>query len=199
MITRFLTARFSYRLILWMLLATIPAMLGGIWVLSRKATDDLRAAGTQRLASTAENLANRVDSWVGDVARDLQLLSHHPDLTGMDPGRQRTLLQQFRKSYSQVTYAHTIGLDGINVARSDGKPLVDYRDREYFHRVLAGAPIARETLLKSRSTGHPALNQAAPILDSADKVLGVLVVGMDLDALDDVVALLAMAAPDTRA
>ena len=29
MITRFLTARFSYRLILLMLLATIPAMLGG--------------------------------------------------------------------------------------------------------------------------------------------------------------------------
>ena len=117
----------------------------------------------------------------------------------MDPGRQRELLQQFRKIYPQVTYAHTIGPDGINVARSDDKPPVDYHDREYFHRVMAGAPIARETLLQSRSTGHPALNQAAPILDPAGKVLGVVVVGMDLDALDDVVAPRAMAAPDIRA
>ena len=42
MITRFLTARFSHRLILLMLLATIPAMLGGTWILSRKATHNLR-------------------------------------------------------------------------------------------------------------------------------------------------------------
>ena len=84
MITRFLGARFGRRLILWMLLATIPAMLGGTWILSRKATDDLMAAGVQRLSSTADNLANRVDGWVGDVARDLQLLSRHPSLTGMN-------------------------------------------------------------------------------------------------------------------
>jgi len=187
MIARFLTATFSRRLILFVLFATIPAMLGGTWILSRKATDDLRVAGVQRLASTAENLANRVNNWVEDVARDLQLLSRHPNLPGMDPRRQRELLQQFRKIYPQVTYAHTIGPNGINVARSDGKPAIDYHDRKYFRRAMAGAPIVRETILRSRSTGHPALNQAAPILDPADKVLGVVVVGMDLDALDDVV------------
>ena len=166
MITRFLGARFGRRLILWMLLATIPAMLGGTWILSRKATDDLMAAGVQRLSSTADNLANRVDGWVGDVARDLQLLSRHPSLTGMDSRQHHWLLQQFCRIYPQVTYAHTIGPDGINIARSDGRPLKDYHDREYFRRVMAGAPLFRETLLRSRSTGHPALNQAAPILDS---------------------------------
>ncbi len=187
MITRFLAARFSNRLILLMLLATIPAMLGGTWILSRKATDDLREAGVQRLASTAEKLANRVDAWIGDVTRDLQLLSHHPDLTSMDSGRQRALLQRFRQIYPQVTYAHTIGPDGINLARADDLPAMDYRDREYFHRVMAGAPLACETLIQSRSTGHPAINQAAPILDARDKVLGVVVMGMDLDALGAVV------------
>ena len=104
----------------------------------------------------------------------------------MDRGRQRAFLQQFCKIYPQVTYAHTIGPDGINVARADDKPPVDYRDREYFRRVMAGAPFARETLLQSRSTGHAAINQAAPILDPRGKVLGVVVVGMDLGALGDV-------------
>ena len=54
-------------------------MVGGIWILSQKAMDDLRAAGVQRLASTTDTLANRVDNWIGDVARDLRLLSRHPD------------------------------------------------------------------------------------------------------------------------
>ena len=44
MITRFFTARFSHRLILLMLLATVPVMLLGIWILSRKAADYLRGS-----------------------------------------------------------------------------------------------------------------------------------------------------------
>ena len=90
----------------------------------------------------------------------------------MDPRRQRAFLQQFCKLYPQVAYAHTIGPDGISVARADDKPPMDYRDREYFRRVMAGAPFARETLLRSRSTGHAAINQAAPILDPARQGLG---------------------------
>ena len=199
MITRFLTARFSHRLILSMLLATIPAMLVGTWILSRKAMNNLRAAGVQRLAFTAERLASRVDNWTG--RRGPRPAPALPP-SGSDRHESAAtvrLLQQFRKLYPQVSYAHTIGPDGINIARADDKPPVDYRDRECFRRVMAGAQFAREAVLRSRSTGHAAIDQAAPILDPRGKVLGVVVVGMDLGALGDVVGACAVAAAGIRA
>ena len=100
-------ASFSNRLILLMLLATVPAMLGAIWLLSRKTTDDLRSVAAQELASTAHHLAGRVETWVDETASDLQLLSRHPDLTSMDPSRQRALLQLLCKTYPRIAYAHT--------------------------------------------------------------------------------------------
>ena len=83
-------------------------------------------------------------AWSGDAARDLQFLAGHPDLVSMDPARQRPVLEQFRKLYPQITYAHTIGPNGIDVARTDGKQSIDYYDRAYFQRVIAGAPFAWE-------------------------------------------------------
>ena len=80
-----------------------------------------------------------------------------------------------------------IGPDGIDIARSDGKPPIDYHDRQYFQQVMRGLPTAHETIVHARSTGRPALNMAGPILDPAGKVLGALVVGMDLDSLSAVV------------
>jgi signal transduction histidine kinase len=187
MIWRFLTAKLHRRLILLMLLATIPAMLAGFWILSQAATDRLRAAAEERLRATTDDVAQKVDVWLGSVARDLALLSRHPDLASLDPARQRALLFELHKVYPTLAYAHTIGPDGMNVARMDDNPLTDYHDRQYFQRVMAGAGLARETIPTARSTGHPSVNQAAPILAPNGKILGVIVVGMNLSDLSEVV------------
>ena len=135
----------------------------------------------------ARSLAFKVNDWSDDSARDLMFLARHPDLVSMDPARQRAFLLQVRDAYPWYSYLHTIGPDGINLARSDSKSPIDYRDRAYFRYVMAGAPYAREMLLQSRGTGRPALNQAAPINAPDGNVAGVLVAGMDLDTLSEAV------------
>ena len=150
-----------------MLLATIPAMLGSNWILSRKAANYLTAAANEKLAATTDKLAKGVDAWVDDVGRELQVFSRDPDIVSMNPRRQRLRLLQLHDAFPQITFSFTTGPDGLNVARADDKPPINYGDLDWFHRVMAGAPIARETLVKARTTGRPGLYQAAPILASA--------------------------------
>ena len=88
---RFLVAGFGRRLVALLLLATLPILVAGTWLLSRDAADRLRSAAVERLAHRAHNLAERVSAWSGDAARDLEFLSRHPDLVSMDPARQRPL------------------------------------------------------------------------------------------------------------
>ena len=118
----------------------------------------------------------------GTRARDLQFLAGHPDLVSMDPARQRPVLEQFRELYPQITYAHTIGPNGIDVA----------------HRRKAADRLSRPGLFSARDRGGAvglgdpgavaqhgpsALNQAGPIVDPGGKVVGVVVLGMDLRSL----------------
>ena len=187
MIPRLLAAGFSRRLTLLMLLATIPAMLGSNWILSRKAANYLTAAATEKLAATTDKLGKSVDAWVDDVGRELQVFSRDPDIVSMNPRRQRLRLLQLHNAFPQITFSFTTGPDGLNVARADDKPPINYGDLDWFHRVMAGAPIARETLVKARTTGRPGLYQAAPILGLHGKIVGVIALGMDLGALGDVV------------
>ena len=46
-----------------------------------------------------------------------------------------------------------------------------------------GPLLPGRTLGQSQSTGHPALNQAAPIINPAGKIVGVVVLGMNLNSL----------------
>ena len=183
MTPRFLIAGFGRRLVALLLLVMLPILVAGAWLLSRNAADHLRWAAAARLTATANDLANRVAAWSGDAARDLQFLAGHPDLVSMDPARQRPVLEQFRKLYPQITYAHTIGPNGIDVAAPTESSRSTITTGPIFSALIAGDPFAWETMARLRSTDHPALNQAGPIVDPGGKVVGVVVLGMDLGSL----------------
>jgi PAS domain S-box-containing protein len=175
----------AHRLMLLMLLATIPAMVARIFVLDSIATTYLRAAAAEKLSLTARSLAAKVDYWNTDTVRDLQFLSHDTDLVGMDSARQRIFLRRINDAYPQFTLIHTLNISGMDTARSDNHPLFDYQDHPFFRQVIAGAPLAREIVV---TEGRPFLTQAVPLVGPGAKLNGVLALDIDLRGLNDLVS-----------
>jgi signal transduction histidine kinase/DNA-binding response OmpR family regulator len=109
----------------------------------------------------------------------LENLEGQPGIVSMDAARQKPVLVNMKNVYDQLTFVHTTLPSGMNLARSDDKAPIDYHDRQWFKEVMAGKPIARQTLI-SRTTGNPALNMSAPIRDDGGRIVGVCSVGTDL-------------------
>src|SRR5271170_2310835 len=144
---RFRIPRLAHRLILIMLLLTVPTMLARVLFLYAIVATYMRAAAAEKISATANSLAATVEYWAADAARDLQFISQNSDLSNRDPARQRVLLRHISESYPQFTLVQTLDLHGMEVARSDTRPLGDYHDRQYFREVLAGAPLVRELIV----------------------------------------------------
>lgn len=183
--SQWLGTRVSHRLIILMLLATLPVMLGGVLVLSNAAAKYLSSNAAKALTITTHNLANKAELWAGGAGRDLRFLAKDSDIVSMNPVRQRPRLQQFIKIYPQISFTHTTGLNGINVARSDAKAPIDYHDREWFTQAVSGVPLTWQVLI-SRTNGRPGLSQSTPIIGADGKVVGVLLIMMELSSLSDV-------------
>jgi methyl-accepting chemotaxis protein len=81
---------------------------------------------------------------------------------------------------------HTIAPGGRNVARSDGKPLADYADRQYFKDAMAGKELRWETVI-GKTSGKPALILAVPIVANG-AVAGVLSVAMTVEDVSAMIA-----------
>ena len=182
----FRSTTLARRLILLMLLATIPAMLGGILILYFGAAAYMRASAADKLAVTANTLADKVDTWSADAANDLKALSRNTDLSSMNVARQEQFVQHVAEAYPQFTLIHTLDLCGRDMARSDHHAPMVYDDRQYFQKILAGEPFARELII-GRTLGRPAIAQAVPITNSAGELQGALTTILDLSNLTEIV------------
>ncbi len=80
----------------------------------------------------------------------------------------------------------TLGPDGMNVARNDGRPLKDYSDRQYYKDILAGKKLSWQTLI-GKTSKKPALVLAVPI-KSGDNLLGVMAAAMTVDEISNNIA-----------
>src|SRR5258707_788163 len=150
------------RLALLTLAVTIPALLGAMVYLGSLASGIVRHDAERELTTLTQNVADSVEKWDQYMVLALDNLKGQPDIVGMNPAEQKPVLMQMQRSYSRLTFVHTTDLNGMNVARADGKAAIDYSDRRWFAEAKAGRPIARETLI-SRTTGRPALNMSTAI------------------------------------
>jgi methyl-accepting chemotaxis protein len=73
----------------------------------------------------------------------------------------------------------TVAPDGMNVARSDGQPLVSYADRKYVADVLGGKAVGWQSVV-GRTSNLPALVLAVPILEDS-RVVGVMAAAMTVE------------------
>ena len=172
------------RLVLPILLTTSPAIVAAVLSLGSLSAALLRESGERELASTAQAAATSVERWDQYTVMALDNLRGQPDIVSMDQRRQKPVIAQMKRSYERLTRIYTTGTNGLTVVRSDGKPPANYLDQTWFQMCMAGAPVARQTLLDS-STAKPALSLSAPIRDANGEVVGVVSVVTELGTLAD--------------
>jgi methyl-accepting chemotaxis protein len=165
--------------------AVIP--MGAIWYVDYRASlDRLTADLDARLSSQADAAVNLVDAWVDMNLKVLRQNAALDDMATMDPKKQRPLLRSVLNEYRSTYLVFTVGLDGMNVARSDDVPLIDYKDRVYVQQVLQGGAMGQQVVI-SRTTGQPALILSVPIT-AKDRLAGVLALGASVTEVSGTVA-----------
>jgi methyl-accepting chemotaxis protein len=152
----------------------------------RQTDHRIRTDIARLMALTASDIVANVDEWTDKNVRVLRALAKMPDMISMIRERQEPLLKAVAKEYPWTYLVFTIGPDGMNVARNDDNPLLDYADRDYYKEVIGGKDLAWQTLV-SKTLKKPALIMAVPI-KSADRTVGVIAMGATIEDLSKLVA-----------
>jgi signal transduction histidine kinase len=167
------------RLTLFISVIVILPMLIAILLISFESIQILQNNAKEKLALQATLLANNVTMWNNEMERVLQNLSTQPDIVSMKPNKQKLVLQKTVSIYKSIYLLSTIGLDGINLARSDNEKPKDYSDRTYFKEIVAGKNLASQILI-SRTTGQPAIVFGGSIRNKRGQLVGMVTLGTEL-------------------
>lgn len=152
-----------FRLPLFVLLGVLSPVLIGTIISSSRASQFIRNKTEENLTLQAKSLENGISRWIETNTLAVQNLSKHPSITSLESPKQKPSLENILKTYKHLYLAHTVNLDGINIARSDNKAPKNYSDRAWFKGAMAGNDITYQTLI-GRTTKKPALCMATPIV-----------------------------------
>jgi methyl-accepting chemotaxis protein len=160
-------------------------LFGGIALLQQ--ARQLRSDAERSLQASGERISSQVDEWFDKNVRVLRAAADLPALASMSADEQTRALTAIQRAYPWMYLVFTISRDGKNVARSDGKPLTDYSDRQYYKDVVAGGrDLSWETLL-GKTSGKPAVILAVPIVANG-AVAGVLAAAMTVEDVSAIIA-----------
>ena len=168
-----------FKIIILMLIASLLP-LGVYWgITSKQSSDRVRESTENLMAQTALGLSNQVDEWVDKNVRVLKAAASLPEIIAMDRTLQEPVLKAIQKAYPWMYLVFTVDPNGLNTARSDGKPLKDYSDRQYYKGVMQGKKLSWQTLI-GKTSKKPALVLAVPII-SAGRIVGVMAMASTID------------------
>jgi methyl-accepting chemotaxis protein len=156
----------------------LPVLLFGGLTLGQQARR-VRAEARQSLRASGERITAQVDDWLDKNVRVLRAAATLPAMTSMRAEDQAPVLLAISRAYPWIYLAFTVGPSGKNVGRSDGKPLADYGDRQYYREVMAGKDLAWQTAV-GKTSGKPALMLAVPIVANG-AIAGALVAAMTVE------------------
>jgi methyl-accepting chemotaxis protein len=186
---RFAPTIFQKILAAMLFVALVPLCV--IWYIDyTNAISQTTRSINQQLAEVADKLTGTVNAWITLHQKLLNQNASLADVRSMETTRQVPVLQSILRGYEWSFLVHTTGPNGINVARSDEKPPIDYSDRVYFKQVMGGAPLGQQAVI-SRTTGKPSLLLAAPIYGpgatATDKgpIIGAIAIGVSIDELSE--------------
>jgi len=173
------------KVILMMLLVSL--LPGAVYfALSFKQTNARIISETNKSGITVSNLlASKVDEWIDKNVRALNAIATLPAVKSMNQFDQEVVLKALQAEYPWMYLVFTTDARGMNVARSDGKNLTDYSDRQYVKDVVDGAEVAWQNLI-GRTSNKPALVLAVPI-KSGDIIVGVMAAAMTREAISELV------------
>jgi methyl-accepting chemotaxis protein len=170
---------------LMLIVSLVP--LGIFAGITLRQTDHRIRNDTEKLmALTAADIVANVDEWTDKNVRVLKALSKMPDMISMTREKQEPLLKAVAKEYPWMYLVFTVGPDGMNVARNDDNPLLDYSDRDYYKEAIGGKDLAWQTLV-GKTSKKPALILAVPI-KRADNTIGVMAMAATIEDLSKLVA-----------
>lgn len=136
----------------------------------------------EELATRAEFLLVHVNRWDQEMVNVTRNLSAQPEIVSMVPERQKPALVETDRVYEEIYLLHTLGPDGVNIARNDDKPLTDYADRAYFREAMKGTAAPRQIFI-GRTSGKPTVSFSAPIRNQQQAIIGVIAISTALDSV----------------
>lgn len=170
-----LTARLFSMMII---VSLVPlAMFWGVYLKLTK--DQMRVDTKSKTNQVSVSTARHLDEWLDKNVKILKTLAKMEDMISMEPLKQEPLLHIVHNVYPWIHLSFTADLSGMNIARNDGKPLVNYSERQFFKDIVGGKTVAWQTLIEP-SSKKPTLILAVP-LSNSDGIVGVLANAMSLD------------------
>jgi methyl-accepting chemotaxis protein len=169
-----------------MLIVSLVPLLIFAGIIIKQTNDRLRNDTERLMVLTGSDIVSNVDEWIDKNVRVLKALATMPDIISMTREKQEPLLKAVGKEYPWMYLVFTVGPDGMNVARQDDKPLLDYSDRDYYKAVIGGKDIAWQTAI-GKTSKKPALIMAVPIKRD-DMTIGVMAMAATIEDLSKLVA-----------
>lgn len=169
-----------------LLVGLVPLAVFGGLTLDRQATR-IRSEAERSMQASAERISAQVDEWFDKNVRALRAAANLAAVQSMQGEQQTQVLTTIQQAYPWMYLVFTVAPDGRNVARSDGKPLTDYSDRQYYKDVVRGGKdLGWETLI-GRTSKKPALVVAVPVKVNG-VVTGVVAAAMTIEDISAIVA-----------
>lgn len=163
--------RLATRLTALILVVTVPVLIGVNLYVSTQAGSLIEQLANTSLYDSAERIDETLITWLKLNGQAVQGLAAAPGMSSMDPAQQLPILQAMASAYPDMFLIHTVGLDGLNVARSDKAKPLSYTDRQWFIQAKNGTPFYEVVI--SKTIGKPVLAIGAPIKDAAGNIVGV--------------------------
>ena len=175
-----------FKIVILMLIVSLFP-LGAYWAItSKKTSNQIQVSTESFMAQTALGLGNQVDEWIDKNVRVLKAAARLPGIVAMDRTLQEPALKAIQKEYPWIYLVFTVDPNGLNTARSDGKPLKNYSNRQYYKDVMQGKKLSWQTLI-GKTSKKPALVLAVPII-SAGRIVGVMAAATTIDDISKNVA-----------
>ncbi len=174
------------RITILALLIALPLLAAMGLLLTNQARLELEKNAAQSLAAISQNVTDAGEVWLTYSNRALRTLVTNNDIISMDPELQTPVLRALVSTYPDMYLASTTDLQGRNVARSDGRPLLNYSDRKWFQEVINGLPVSTQISLQ-RASGEPTLTVAMPIRSRAGQIIGVGMYAAELTQINRLV------------
>lgn len=176
---------FGKIIIVMLIVSLLPFAI--FWGITLRETNQRVRTETEKLmAQTAKGLGEQVDAWIDNNVAVLRTAANLAEITSMNREEQEPVLKAIQKEYPWMYLVFTVGPDGMNVARDDGKALRDYSDRQYYKDIIAGKKLSWQTLI-GKTSKKPALVLAVPI-KKGDRLVGVIAAAMTVDEISSNIA-----------
>ncbi len=179
--------------ILAIAIGTLPVLgLGALsYTIASKSIED-KISQIQKVE--AEGFADKVNRFMIERYGDIQILADLPIFANRriressTPQEKQGILDKFISSYKVYDSIAVFNLNGELLTQSQGEPLPNHSDRNYFQEALkTGRPVISQPII-SPITKIPSIFTAAPVKDSVTgEVIAVIRARMPVKSLENIV------------